>query len=139
MVGNFAWNASRSLFVPPVEIVNIERENKTRLDTVFPFHWKSQLSARERLLVADEKLDFSVDRYRFECTNVPNFDRTKASNSKRHDCRKNSYNFRNQEGKEWRKIGTKLVTTAFAIRILSFYKTIPIKAFFQSGTNCISV
>lgn len=44
MVGNFAWNASRSLFVPPVEIVNIERENKTRLDTVFPFHWKSQLS-----------------------------------------------------------------------------------------------
>ena len=44
MVGNFAWNARRSLFVPPVEIVNIERENKTRLDTVFPFHWKSQLS-----------------------------------------------------------------------------------------------
>lgn len=40
------------------------------MDTVFPFHWKSQLSGRERPLIGDEKLDFSlyVDRYRFEGT-----------------------------------------------------------------------
>lgn len=91
--------------------------NKTRMNTVFPFHWKSQLSGRERPLVGDEKLDFSlcVDRYRFEGT---------AQTVQTSIQRKRSI-------RRLREKSAKAYSVSAIYNQNSVYKTILMKAFFQ--------
>lgn len=93
--------------------------NKTRMNTVFPFHWKSQLSGRERPLVGDEKLDFSlcVDRYRFEGTAQT----VQTSIQRKRPIR---------SGEITRKIDKDYSVSAIYNQN-SVYKTILMKAFFQ--------
>lgn len=94
--------------------------NKTRMDTVFPFHWKSRLSGRERPLVGDEKLDFSlyVDRYRFEGT---------AQTVQTSIQRKRPF----RSGEIYEKNRRKDYSVSAIYNQNSVYKTILTKAFFQ--------
>lgn len=86
-----------SLFVSPVEMLT--SKNKTRMDTVFPFHWKPSCLAMNDSSVTKNlisRIRRSVS-FRMHGPNISNFDRTKTTIR---DYEKNSYDFRNQKVKE---------------------------------------